>query len=431
MQGMTPPPALPPSPPRRFARRGLIALPPAVAAPVPAIPVLAALVLAAAPPDWPALARGALAPIRTAMAAAEGPVLLKSFTTEGREPFDRVHAEVAFTYDNALAGLALLAGGDRPAATRIAEALRLVQQQDRHWTDGRLRNAYPAGRVFAEAPRSARPPGWWDTSRGAWQEDGYQAGSAAGPLAFAILLWTSLGNASFLRAAEGAANWLEGLRAPEGYRGGTIGHEPSPDILLWVSTEQNLDLSIAFARLGRAAASEHAGAFVRGMWLPTERRFAMGLTPDGQVNGGSALDANLWPSLAWPAGGFEGALDWVLSRHGLPAGAPAAELDGLDFDDDRDGIWLEGTAQALLLLRRLGRDALAARFAATLARHRRPDGWIAAASIPWLTTGLGTGLRPGVADFLYPARGHLAANAWAALAALDANPFGTSGSRGN
>ena len=407
-------PASPGSPPSLPRRAALLLL---------AAPATAQGIPQGTPPGFAAPARDALAPIRAATAAADGPVLLKSFTTEGRESFDRVHAEVAFTYDNALAGLALLAAGERALASRIAEALRLAQEQDRHWRDGRLRNAYPAGRAFPEAPRSARPPGWWDGAQGRWLEDGYQAGSAAGPVAFAVLLWTALGDPPFRRAAERAADWLEALRAPAGYRGGTIGHEPAPDSLPWVSTEQNLDLGIAFARLGRGEAAAHAAGFVRAMWLAPEGRFAMGLTPDGAVNGGSALDANLWPALAWPGGGYWRALDWVLTRHGLPAGAPSEEMDGLDFNDDRDGIWLEGTAQAALLLRRQGRDALAARFAATIARHRRPDGWIAAASIPWLTTGLGTGLRPGMADFLYPARGHLAANAWAALAALNASPF--------
>jgi hypothetical protein len=397
-----------------FPRRNLLAAPLLAAVPAMAQPA----------PDWPNLARTALAPIIAATASADGPVLLKSFTTEGSEAFDRIHAEVAYTYDNALAALALAAAGECSLALRIAEALRLAQEQDRYWQDGRLRNAYPAGRVHPEAPRSLRPPGWWDATQNRWLEDGYQAGSAAGPITFAILLWTTLGDPPFRRAADRAAGWLETLRAAQGYRGGTIGHEPEPDSLPWVSTEQNLDLAIAFARLRRAEAAAHAAAFVRAMWLPSERRFATGLLPDGGVNGTSALDANLWPPLAWPGQGLEPALDWVLSRHGLPAGAPVAELDGLDFNDDRDGIWLEGTAQATLLLRRLGRDALAARFATTLDRHRRRDGWISAASIPWLTTGLGTGLNPGQADFRYPTRGHLAANAWTALAALDASPFG-------
>ncbi|WP_426958509.1 hypothetical protein [Muricoccus radiodurans] len=390
-----------------------------------ATPILAGPALAQPATDWPAFGRTMLAPIAAAVArAGAGPVLVKSFVTDGSEAFDRTHAEVAYTYDNAVAGLALLAGGERAAALRIAEALRLCQEQDRHWTDGRLRNAYPAGPVFPEAPRSARPPGWWDAAAGRWLEDGYQAGSAAGPVAFCILLWTALDTLPLRAAAEAAADWLETLRGPAGFRGGTIGHEPSPAALPWVSTEQNLDLAIAFARLGREAASAHAAAAVRAAWLPDERRLAAGLLPEGGVNGTSALDANLWPLLAWPGTGLEPALEWVLSRHGLPAGARATELEGLDFNDDRDGVWLEGTAQAILLLRRTGQEALAARFASTLARHRRRDGWVSASSIPWLTTGLATGVTPGVADFRYPARGHLAANAWGSLAGFGVSPFG-------
>lgn len=400
-------------------------------------PVLltAPVLLAAAPAspgegfDWEGLARAALAPIRAAAAAADGPVLLKSWATEGGgAAFDRVHAEAAFTYDNALAGLALLAAGEGALARRIGDGLRLAQMQDRFWTDGRLRNAYAAGRQYPEAPASARPPGWWDAAAGRWLEDGYQAGSAAGPVAFAMLLWLALGDAPFRAAAARAGDWVEAtLRAGDdagGFRGGVIGHEPRPQPLAWRSTEQNLDLAVAFARLGRAGPAAEAAGFVRRMWLPAEGRFLAGLLPEGAPNHHSALDANLWPLLAWPGESrFRPALDWALSRHGLPAGAPRDEVAGLDFDADRDGIWMEGTAQAALLLRRAGEPALAARLGATVARHRGPGGWVLAASVPSLSTGLATGLVPGAADFRYPRRGHLAANAWAALAGLGANPF--------
>ncbi|MFT8243149.1 hypothetical protein [Roseomonas sp. BN140053] len=383
-----------------------------LAAAVPALPRPAA----AATPDAATL----LAPIRAAADALGGPGLLRSFVPDGDEAFDRSHAEVAYTYDNAVAGLALLAGGDRPAAARLAEGLRLAQGQDRHWTDGRLRNAYAAGRLFAEAPRSARPPGWWDAVRGTWIEDGYAAGSATGPVAFAILLWCALGDPAFRAAAAQAADWVARDAAhPRGFTGGTIGHEPTPAKQGWLSTEQNLDLAVAFERLGRVPEASRAAALVRALWLPAEGRFAAGLDPAGAVNGDSAVDANLWPLLFWPGPDLAPALDWVLARHGLPAGAPAAELDGVDFNDDRDGIWLEGTAQAALALRRAGRGALADRFLATLGRERRRDGWIWASSIPWLSTGFFNGDVP----FRYPRRGHLAANAWAALAVLDVSPF--------
>ncbi|UPG74256.1 hypothetical protein MVG78_09100 [Roseomonas gilardii subsp. gilardii] len=362
-----------------------------------------------------------LAPIRAAAQALGGPGLLKSYVTDGSEAFDRSHAEVAYTYDNAVAGLALLAAGETELASRLAEGLRLAQSQDRFWTDGRLRNAYAAGRQVPDAPASARPPGWWDAASSRWIEDGYAAGSASGPVAFAMLLWTAFpGSVAFRDAAERAAGWVErDCVAPQGFTGGTLGHEPQPDRQAWCSTEQNLDLAVAFARLDRRAAAAKAGGFVRSLWRPAEGRFAAGLTPQGVVNDDSAVDANLWPLLAFREAGFAPALDWVLTRHGLPAGAPVQELKGLDFNTDRDGIWLEGTAQAALLLRRQGRVALAERFLRTMLRERDAAGWVRASSIPWLTTGFYNGEIP----FLYPRRGHLAANGWAVLAALDASPF--------
>ena len=365
-----------------------------------------------------------LAPIRAAAQALGGPGLLKSYVTDGGEAFDRSHAEVAYTYDNAVAGLALLAAGELALAARLAEGLRLAQSQDRFWTDGRLRNAYAAGRQVPDAPASARPPGWWDTASGRWIEDGYAAGSASGPVAFAMLLWTALaaspGYAAFRAAAERAADWVRrDCVAPRGFTGGTLGHEPQPERQAWLSTEQNLDLAVAFARLGRHDAAAKAAGFVRGLWRPAEGRFAAGVTPQGEVNEDSAVDANLWPLLAFREPRFAPALDWVLARHGLPGGAPARELEGLDFNTDRDGIWLEGTAQAALLLRRQGDAALAERFLRTVLRERDAAGWVRAATVPWLTTGFYNGEIP----FLYPRRGHLAANGWAVLASLDVSPF--------
>ncbi|MDB5381122.1 MAG: hypothetical protein JWO26_754 [Rhodospirillales bacterium] len=375
--------------------------------------LLAAPALIAATDPWPALAARALAPMRAGVAALGGPGLLRSWEIGRGAAFDRVQAEAAFTYDNALAGLALLAAGDREGAWRLAEGLRLAQSQDRFYRDGRLRNAYAAGRQFPYAPASARPPGWWD---GAWREDAYQVGSALGPVAFAMLLWTAMNAPPFLAAARAAGEWCAGFRTERGFAGGVFGHEPTPSALRWRSTEQNLDLAVAFARVGSQALSAHAADFVRAMWQPGEARFIAGLTPEGARNDHSALDANLFPLLAWPREArFTPAFDWVLARHGVAG--------GLDFDQDRDGAWLEGTAQAALFLRRVGRETEARGFAATIARHMTSEGWVRAATVPALTTGLETGITPGVADFTYPDRAHLGATAWAALAALGASPF--------
>ena len=52
--------------------------------------------------------------------------------------------DIGFVYDNALAIIALLAGGDVGRARAIGDALVYAQNNDEEYTDGRLRQAYHA-----------------------------------------------------------------------------------------------------------------------------------------------------------------------------------------------------------------------------------------------------------------------------------------------
>jgi hypothetical protein len=353
------------------------------------------------------------------VAALGGPGLLRSYDVAGTGDFDRTQANCAYVYDNAVAGLALLAAGDPAGARRIGAALVQAQQTDRFWHDGRLRNAYRAGPA---EPGPYKLPGWWDDAAGRWMEDGYQAGTATGVVAWAMLLWIGLSEHGdgevFRAAAQRAAAWIQTQRAPRGYAGGVIGFEPAPQRLAWVSTEHNIDVAAAFAALGRLEAAAHARDFVAGMWQAGQGRFAIGLRPDGSLNDDSAVDANLWPLLtAFARPAWRPALTWVLARHALPVDAPV----GVDFNTDRDGIWLEGTAITALACKRLGVDA--SRLMATLRAQTSPGGLIYACSTPTLTTGLSTGLDTTAPDLLYFRRPHIAPTAWAVLAALTATPF--------
>lgn len=347
-------------------------------------------------------------------ASLGGPGLLRSYDVSGADDFSRTQASCAYVYDNAVVGLALHASGDLAGARRIGDALVLAQTHDRAWHDGRLRNAYRAG----AAPAQGNYPlsGWWDEKAGRWNEDAYQAGTATGVVAWAMLLWVALGDA-YRAAALRAAVFVEAnLRGARGFAGGFFGFEPAPQRVAWVSTEHNIDLAAAFSALGRTAAAQHAASFVASMWLPDEGRFAMGLRPDGSVNDASAVDANLWPLLAQGAQpAWRAALPWVLAHHGVAG--------GVDFNTDLDGAWLEGTAITALACKRLGRPADAARLMATLLTNTAPGGLIYASTVPMLTTGLSTGLNPNAADFFYYRRPHIAPTAWAALAELGTTPF--------
>ncbi len=352
--------------------------------------------------------------IQKSMAALpDGPVLLNSFIVNvGPEPgdFDVTQANAAYVYDNALAGLALLASGDRAGAERIGSALELAQNQDRYWHDGRLRNAYQAGSMS----QPAKLPGWWDAKSKVWREDPYQVGSQTGPVAWAMLLWTALGQT---KAANRAADWLDDqLRAPQGYYGGFYGFEPNPIKLDWQSTEQNTDLMAVFGKLGRSDDANHARAFVAEMYDKVRGEFNAGVSPNGTRNPLLAADAGVWPYLA-------GA--------GEPRAARRAIEDlrtgsGIGFSSADHGIWLEGTAFAALALSKLD-PGLAKTFLQTIKENISPCGYVYATVADVLSTGLtvGPSLNHNTPEkpFIYYRRPALAPTAWAVLAGLEVNPL--------
>lgn len=342
-----------------------------------------------------------------------GPVLLNSFVVEtGPQPgdFDLTQANAAYVYDNALAGLALLAGGDRAGAARIGAALEMAQTHDRFWHDGRLRNAYQAGLMTAPA----KLPGWWDANASTWREDAYQAGSQTGPVAWAMLLWAALDQVD---AANRAGNWLDDqLRAPTGFYGGFYGFEPNPLKLVWQSTEQNTDLFAVFGRLGRAEDAGHAKSFVEAMFDRAKNTFNAGLSPAGAVNELQAADAGIWPFLA----GLASAVSAQQAVNALRRGP------GLGFSSASAGTWLEGTAFAALALQRIN-PGLAKQFLGAVEKNMAPDGYIYASIEPELSTGLtvGPAFQPNTPEkpFQYYRRPSLAPTAWAVLAGLEVNPL--------
>lgn len=408
---------------RRALLAGLALAPPASSAAAPA------------PPDPVDTLRRALDAI------PQGPALLASYpdaAANHRHPaFFPANDGVAYVYDNALAGLALVAAGDPLRAARLGDALVLAQTHDPDHHDGRLRNAYRAGPMqvhhasllgghgLPAARGTIDLPGWWDARHGHWAEDPYQVGSETGPIAWAILLWTALVEAGvnidrYRHAAGRAADWIAGhCRAPRGFTGGVFGWGSHPRRLGWTSTEQNTDLAVAFHRLGRDTDAAHARHFVAAMRDARSGLFRAGLTPDGGLNPMIAADATLWPNLAGLAP--KSVIAPSLAALGHPGHAPA----GIGFSSASRGNWTEGTAFALLALRRAGTDPAAARrFAATLRAAIAPSGWLRATQGETLATGLTIGPDRHAKTFVYYPVPALAPTAWAVLAARKYNPLG-------
>jgi hypothetical protein len=379
----------------------------------------------------PVIARGAtrpqavdrfITPILTRLdAIPSGPALLASYPDLAGAParFATANRHAAYVYDNALAGLALIAAGHPNHAVRLADALVRAQDHDPDYHDGRLRNAYRAGAITSPVAL----PGWWDARLNQWVEDPYQVGSESGPVAWAILLWTRLIKAGFnaaryQRAANRAAAWITStLHAPCGFRGGVFGFPPHPQKLGWVSTEQNLDLAVSFAALGLTREAAHARHFVARMHRAKTHLFTAGLTPAGAINPMIAADANLWPVLAGLAGAATAKA--AIDRLGWPRANPA----GIGFSEASQGIWLEGTGFAALALERIGAHALAAGFSATLAAHQTGGSYVVATSTARLATGLTIGPDRSAEQFDYYRVPALAPTAWAAMAQVGFSPF--------
>ena len=347
-----------------------------------------------------------------------GPVFLPSFP----QAKDGSLHNTAFLYDNAVATVALVGCGDAKDAARIGDAMLVALAHDRYWRDGRLRNGYAAG----HADNPVKLAGWWDKTQNRWVEDQYQVGSDTGNMAWAMLALLSLKKAKYRSGAIRIAHWVDtqfDARAPQGFIGGTFGDQPKPTPNRWKSTEHNTDLAAAFTMLASATNDAHwrrhaktASAFVTAMWNAQCGCFDAGLAEDSKArNTTLALDAQIWPLLALPqSSARDAAVSKTLQQRFATEG-------GMAYSAQKDGVWTEGTLQAALLTKLLGKATEANALMVTAAKNRAPDGWYRAANRK-TSTGfdLQTDLKQHRAYFPIPA---LAPLAWAALAEQGFNPF--------
>jgi hypothetical protein len=354
------------------------------------------------------------------------PIFLRSYDPSTG---DAPTIDGAYTYDNALAVIALVACGHRDAALRIADALLAASEGDRSGATGRIRNTYRPGPV---AERPVPPMGWWSDQDGRWVEDPYHVGTATGNVAWAALALLTVASTAqddpYRAAAARLARWTKDMldpRSPGGFIGGLYGYDDTAERLTWKSTEHNTDLAAVFDWLSRLepdqgwqADAHIARDFVAAHWDPATEHFWVGTTPDGMTPNrlNSGLDAQLWPLLLADAPEtWRASLRYVEAHH--------ARSGGFDFNDDRDGIWWEGTAQAALTYRAVGREEEADRLLSALADQFSPSGFIWASSELRLTTGFALSPASQIDDFYYYRLPHLAPTAWAALAATGWNPF--------
>ena len=407
-----------------------------------------------------------LSPTRAAQRLNE-PRFVSSFTTLPRQsdPFDAdtlddidfVLRNTAFTYDNALVILAFLAEGGDDSLRRarlIGDAFVYATKHDRFFNDNRacggplpsdsingarIRTAYAAGDLML-------PDGWTPNGRVATvpspgfyvdsNQTFYEVEQAAvdtGNNAWVMLALTALYSRTQAPVYLDTACKLGQLAASfqatnglyQGFLGGTANPESAATPRPYASTEHNLDLFAAFTRLFRltgqgswAVLAQHAETFIEAMWDPTRDCYLTGTT-DTMTRNFSVipLDVQAWSIQAVPS--VRTAHPRVLTCAETNHATSADGTLGFDFNDDRDGVWFEGTGQMAVAYAVAGRPSTADAVRSELRRAQTNPafggfGGIAAASRDGLTTGF---------DFRYFRRLHIAATAWNVFAQLAFNPF--------
>jgi len=373
------------------------------------------------------------------------PRFLRSYTTLGvNSGVDQEVRRISFTYDNALAVLAFLAEGSVDSVRRaklIGDAFLAAMEHDRLFNDdrtcgdvidpltvdgARLRSAYASGDI-------ALPPGWTPLGRSGTVPLAGGQNIDAGNNSWAALALLELhqrtSESKYLDAACKLANFVDALRNDsgtyQGFLGGVEDPDGSPSARPWASTEHNLDINAAFSRLfavtGDArwqSGAAHARVFIEVMWNGNCYYTGTSNPSTRNTSGGQLpLDAQAWAVLSLPN---------ALTTHPTILGCAEAQhknthdgFTGFDFNEDRDGVWFEGTAQMTVAYAVAGNTANADTYRAVLRSAQQTatnaDGeGIVAASHDSLTTGFG---------FFYFSRLHTGATSWNVFAQLGVNPY--------
>ncbi|MDR0416495.1 MAG: hypothetical protein LBH76_04120, partial [Propionibacteriaceae bacterium] len=233
-------------------------------------------------------------------------------------------------------------------------------------------------------------------------------------------------------AAQKIASYLFKLASDtDGFTVGRYGPDDDQTTPNAKSTEENFALWAAFRRLsmvmgGRgstawavtyAAAAEKARLFVQKMYSPDCGCFYYGagedgVTPDTDV---VVFDSSAMAVLVMGDDLPEPERVMAYIRDNF------AVDHGFDFNQDRDGIWFEGTVKGQLCEVARGNAGAAAETLEYLNQQRRPDWSLPAADHDGLTTGLAVEVDGTPRTF--DNRAYLGATAWLGLAKMGVNPI--------
>ena len=374
--------------------------------------------------------------------AQSAPVMLRSYDTE-----NAYIQNAAFTYDNALAGMAFISEGMQPEAQQVMDAFVYAVQNDRalpgtgerseELDPMRVRNAYASGDIsaFPGWESGAKLPGWYDNETGEWYEDRYQVGSNVGNTSYAAMAlmqyYKAYGGEQYLQTARALMDWVitECSDGGDGFVGGFDGwQEGDPPIVYpftYKSIEHNIDAYAVFNALYEVTgeskyreAADSALRFIESMYDEEQGLFMTGTLDDGVTPNKSVvvLDAQVWCQMALGDAfePYKSALD-VVEKMKSPEGAYPFCLE-----NKNGGWWAEGTAYTALMYRVIDKSEEYRQAMDALASIQHENGLFSAATVDNLSTGMD--LFDG-SPWEYSTDAHIAPTAWFVMAANGFNPY--------
>ena len=382
------------------------------------------------------------------------PLFLRSYETLPMNKPGSFINNFAYIYDNALLAIALAYAGYDSFAKQVADAIVYCMENDRYYQPEVLRNAYANGSPvsfpgwFSEKNKSfALLPGFYNKDMKVWHEDRYAVSINNGVMCWAIeallAVYDKTHQSKYLESASCMADYIIehfiSNDAIGGFTGGYEGWEGKTEKLTYKSTEHNIDLMSTFKHLSKVLsssnpsvaakylqASNHARSFVLSMYdngCFYTGTLADGITPNVD---NKPLDTHTWAILTlYGDKEVEHLWDPEMVYSFIQQTFKTGE--GVDYNQDKDGIWNEGTAQLALAALRLGKTSEYSRLMNYLESVAEPDGSIHAAS----RNGLSTGFESLIATenglvsipWTYDHRKSLASTVWVALAQLKINPY--------
>ena len=373
--------------------------------------------------------------------AGSAPVMLRSYDT------DNVYIRnAAFTYDNALAGMAFLSEGKKDQAQQIMDAFVYAVRNDRAIIgDGqaqengskRIRNAYAAGNIhaFPGWESGAKLPGWYDNETGEWYEDRYQVGSNVGNTSYAAMAlmqyYKAYGGNQYLETARSLMDWVietcsdGGDGFTGGFDGWQEGDPPTVYPFSYKSIEHNIDAYAVFSALYAATgeskysdAADSALRLIKSMYDSDQGLFMTGTLDDGETPNTSVvvLDAQVWCAMALGEdfAPYADALKLVEKMKTEEGGYPFC------LENRNGGWWAEGTAYTALMYRGLGKTDEYEEAMKALGSIQLENGLFPAATVDNLSTGMD--LFDG-SPWEYSTDAHIAPAAWFIMAANGFNPY--------